>query len=118
MQRLAVPLAGLLVSLPAATTHAADGVLVLVEAHVRRGKRDAVLASFRRSQASCPNWDGCRRLEIASSQTDPDRITLVEHWDSVAHHKAEVAKIMARQSFQDFRALLTRDLVFRYLRLL
>ncbi|MDD9942262.1 MAG: antibiotic biosynthesis monooxygenase [Myxococcales bacterium] len=117
MAFMRLALACMLLLMATACAHTPKGVLVLVDAHVKPTKRDAAIAGFRRSQARCADWPGCRRFEIGISDSDPNHVMLVEHWDSVALHKAEHARITAQESFRAFRALLERDLVFRYLTL-
>lgn len=100
----------------AARARAQDGVIVLVEVVAKPGQRAQVLAALRRSQTRCAEWPGCRRFEIGISADDDRRFVLVELWDSIAQHKAEVAKVVSGKHFAAFRALLERDLSFRYLR--
>ena len=101
----------------ACCAHSSEGVVVLVDAHIKPGMLDAALAGFKRSQASCPDWPGCRRFEVAVSDADPNHVVLIEHWKSISMHKAEHARITGQESFKAFRALLERDLAFRYLTL-
>ena len=107
----------LLAPLTAHSAHAAEDVIVLVDAHARPGAVDAVVAGFRRSQARCPIWQGCRRFEITISDSAPSHVVVIEQWDSIDAHKEQVGRVFAQASFREFRALLERDLAFRYLRL-
>lgn len=92
-------------------------VLVVVEAHVKAGMRDAVIAGFKRSQAASPEWPGCRQFDITVAKDRDDLVIVVERWDSAAQHGALFRQIVSSEGFKRFRELLSSDLAPRYLEL-
>lgn len=90
------PPAMLLLALaPAALAAAepADGIVMVGEMIARPGKGDALHARMRKEVPPIPETRGLRAYEVVRDDKNPDRIVIVEIWDSAEDHAASVRQI-------------------------
>lgn len=61
---------------------------ITLEMAVRPSHRDRLLTWLTARLPETRNAKGCRGIEAYASGRDPDRLTLIEQWDSTAEYEA------------------------------
>ncbi len=88
-------------------------MIVVVHAEAVEGAEETVLDAFLRSRATALSQPSCRAFDIHRQCDNPQRLVVVERWDSEAAHSAFFDTVSRRPEFAAFRQLLATDLDIR-----
>ncbi|RJF85876.1 putative quinol monooxygenase [Sphingomonas cavernae] len=105
MTRWLAPLLLALAPAALAAAEPAKGIVMVGEMIAHPGKGDALYARMQREIPPIPQTKGRRAYEVVRDGKNPDRVVIVEIWDSAEDHAASVKQIDP-QAIREVKALM------------